>query len=238
MNTIPAKYKGKLVSPFMLVHGEGHDQRTWFPLFSICYFHHVKDNDESRSENQAQSMDGIAVGRSATSNAMLVYNPRNKRFYEPETYKLDPYRLPCSMYPDIKYDGGLFCSLLRDENPHMEEKYPPGTRVERLNESTKVLQGGTVMDVPLTPAADAAKSVICGILSCLMMALQLPSLSRRWRSSFRSLRWNWKTMLMSRAFPPFFVRAVRSHTSMKVLMLKATLHRLMVSTVSVTKVIH
>lgn len=39
----------------------------------------------------------------------------------------------------------------------MEELYPPGTRLERLNDSTKVLQGGTVMDVPLTPAATADK---------------------------------------------------------------------------------
>ena len=40
MNMIPDKYKNKLASPFMLVHGVCQDQRTWLPLFLICYFHH------------------------------------------------------------------------------------------------------------------------------------------------------------------------------------------------------
>jgi hypothetical protein len=40
MNMIPGKYKTKLASPFMLVHGVRPDQRTWLPLFSMCYFHH------------------------------------------------------------------------------------------------------------------------------------------------------------------------------------------------------
>jgi hypothetical protein len=80
MNMIPGKYKGKLASPFMLVYGVPPDERTWFPLFSLCYFHHDKDGAISRSTNQAQTMDGIAVGRSPTSNALLVYNPHNKCF--------------------------------------------------------------------------------------------------------------------------------------------------------------
>jgi len=38
MNAIPGKSGGKLASPFLLVHGVGHDERTWFPLFLVCYF--------------------------------------------------------------------------------------------------------------------------------------------------------------------------------------------------------
>ena len=53
-------------------------------------------------------MDGIAIGRSPTSNALLVYNPRNKQFYKPESYSLDPHHIPGAMYSNIKYDGGLF----------------------------------------------------------------------------------------------------------------------------------
>ena len=55
------------------------------------------------------------------------------------------------MYPSITYDGGLFCSLLRDDKPQMEEPYPPGTRVEDLDPSTRVLRAGTVMDIPMDP---------------------------------------------------------------------------------------
>jgi hypothetical protein len=41
----------------------------------------------------------------------------------------------------------LFCSLLHDDNPHFEEKYPPGTKVERIDPITNMLVSGTVMDI-------------------------------------------------------------------------------------------
>jgi hypothetical protein len=122
MNAIPGKHSGLLASLFLLVHGVGHDERTWIPLFLLCYFSHVRDGDVDRSKHQAHTMDGIVIGRSLTSNALLVYNPRNKQYYEPDSYRLDPYCLPGSAYPDIKYDGGLFCTLLRNDNPQFEEK--------------------------------------------------------------------------------------------------------------------
>ena len=124
MNAIPVSYHGRLASPFLLVHGVGHDERTWVPLFSLCFFHHERDGDVSRSHHQAHTMDGIVIGRSPTSNALLVYNPRNKKYYEPNDYRIDPYRLPGSAYPTLKYDGGLFVDLLRDDNPHFEKKVP------------------------------------------------------------------------------------------------------------------
>jgi hypothetical protein len=148
MNAIPGHHSGHLVSPFLLVHGVGHDEQTWTPIFSLAYFHHDRDGDESRSHHQAHTMDGIVVGRSPTSNALLMYNPRNKKYYEPDSYRLDPYHLPGSAYPLITCVGGLFVNLLRDHNPHFEEKYPPGTHVERLDPVTKMLLSGTVMDIP------------------------------------------------------------------------------------------
>jgi hypothetical protein len=111
MNMIPGKYRGKLASPFMLVHGTHPDQQTWLPIFSICYFHHEKDSNASRLKSQAHTMDGILIGRSPTSDAILVYNPRNQKYDEPDSYCLDLYRLPSLVYPTMKYDGGLFVLL-------------------------------------------------------------------------------------------------------------------------------
>jgi hypothetical protein len=45
MNAIPGKLCGKLASLFLLAHGVGHDERTWFPLVSVCYFHHERDGN-------------------------------------------------------------------------------------------------------------------------------------------------------------------------------------------------
>ena len=110
-------------------------------------------------------MDGIIIGRSPTSNALLVYNPRTKQYYEPDSYRIDSYRLPGSVYSDVKYDGGLFCSLHRDDNPSFEEKYPPGTRVERIDPSTNMLLAGTIMDIPFpTAVTDDSSSVSYTIL--------------------------------------------------------------------------
>jgi hypothetical protein len=45
MNPIPGKHSSLLASPFLLVHGVGHDECTWIPLFSLCYFHHIRNSD-------------------------------------------------------------------------------------------------------------------------------------------------------------------------------------------------
>ena len=93
-------------------------------------------------------MDGILLGRSPTSNAILVSNPRNQKYYEPDSYKINPYRVPSSVYPTIKYDGGIFVSLHRDDNPAISEPYSPGTRVLAVDSSSGQSLDGTVMDIP------------------------------------------------------------------------------------------
>jgi hypothetical protein len=147
-HAIPGEIHGHLTSPFLLVHGVGHDEHTWIPLFSLCFFHHNKEGPVKRSKHQAHTIDGIVIGRSPTSNALLVYNPQNKEDYEPDSYRLDSYLLPSLVYLDVKYDDRLFCYLLWDDNPLVEEKYPPVTQLERLDPSTNILVAGTVMDIP------------------------------------------------------------------------------------------
>ncbi len=157
MNAIPGKICGCFASPFLLIHGIGHDPCTWVPIFSLCYFHHKKDGDLSWLKHQAHTMDGIIVGRSSTSNALLVYNSRNKQYYEPDSYRIDYSRLPSLVYHDMKYDGGLFCQLLWDENPLVEEPYPPGTRVEQVNPAFNRLLARMFMDIPFpSPLSDPA----------------------------------------------------------------------------------
>ncbi len=148
MNMIPGKYQGKLASPFMLVHGVRPDQRTWLPLFSLCCFHHEKDSNSSRSKSQAHTIDGILLGCSPTSKAILVYNPRNQQYYKPDSYHLNPYQLPSSVYPTIKYNGGLFVSLHWDNTVVISEPYSPRTRVEEFNPTSGLTHAGSVMDIP------------------------------------------------------------------------------------------
>ncbi len=101
MNAISGKYSGWLAFPFLLVHGVRHDKHTWVPLFSLAYFHHEHDGNVQRSKHQAHTMDGIVISHSPTLNALMVYNPCNKKYYKPDSYHLDPYPLPSPAYPSI-----------------------------------------------------------------------------------------------------------------------------------------
>jgi hypothetical protein len=116
-------------------------------------------------------------------NALMVYNPRNRQYYKPKSYRFDSYWLPGSVYPALHYDGGLFCSLLCDDNPPIEEKYPPGTRVERINPKTNMILAGTVMDIPL-PLDPSGNASIPNETIFSIMGLRLQSLSSRWLVSF------------------------------------------------------
>ena len=55
-------------------------------LFSIVYFYKKTDEDQDRATFQLNAMIGIAVGHSTKTNALSVYNPTTKQYYEPETY--------------------------------------------------------------------------------------------------------------------------------------------------------
>jgi hypothetical protein len=154
MNAIPGIFSSHLASPFLLVHGVDHDKGTWIPIFPLCCFDHDCYGDQQQSKHQAHTMDGIVVSRCPTSHALLVYNPRNKKHYKPISYRIYPYHLPVLVYPGFKYDSGLFCYLLQDDNPHMKEKYPPGTWVERVDKLTHTLLAGIVLDIPLPVDGD------------------------------------------------------------------------------------
>jgi hypothetical protein len=104
------------------------------------------------------TMDSIIGGHSPRSNALMVFNPRNGQYYEPDSYRIGSYWLPCSVYPTLKYNGGLFVSLLCDDNPSFEEKYPPGMRVKRINLSTNRLLAGIVIHIPFPVSPSEANS--------------------------------------------------------------------------------
>jgi hypothetical protein len=150
MNCILGTIQSALTSPFELDHHTPPDSRLWFPLFSVGYFHHQRDGSVARSGFQAQTLEGIAVGQSSTSNAMIFYNPRTSAYYKPDSYKLDPSRLPSTVWPsDITYDGGMFADLYRDTHPHLPEPFSPGSRVVVTGPDTLASNIGTVTAIPL-----------------------------------------------------------------------------------------
>ena len=109
-NQILAKVEGKLTTPFEIFHHVAPDICTWFPIFSIAYFY--KESDSDKYCTTLQAMIGITVGLSTKTNTLSVYNPITKHYYEPDTYKFNTSRLPCTDPPSqIHYDEGLQADL-------------------------------------------------------------------------------------------------------------------------------
>ncbi len=70
MNTIPGKHKGRLASPFILVHGVAFDKEHG-SHFLLCVIFITR----KMVKHQAHTIDRVIIGCSPTSNALLVYNP-------------------------------------------------------------------------------------------------------------------------------------------------------------------
>eukprot|EP00956_Cyclotella_meneghiniana_P030923 scaffold79637_cov24-Cyclotella_meneghiniana.AAC.1 len=157
INQVPGRLGRRLTTPFELVHGTKPDSSTWFELFSVGYFDHKTEGSASKSNTEAQTLAGIAVGRDEQSNTIKFYNPLTKSYYSPPAFKLDEGRLPASHFPNrITFDGGLVCGLRSNNTDPAPEPFPPGTRVNVLinGESKR----GTIQNIPLppSPALDAS----------------------------------------------------------------------------------
>lgn len=148
INQIPGRLGRKLTFPFEMVHGVKPDSSTWFELFSIGYFPHSSENGESKSKSQANSLDGIAVGRDSQTNTVLFYNPVTRQYYRPAVFKLDEGRLPILCFPkSIQFDGGLSCGLVLSNTDPAPEPFPPGTCVTLTR--GPLPSKGTFSNVPL-----------------------------------------------------------------------------------------
>ncbi len=76
-----------------------------------------------------------------------------------------------------RYDGGLFVSLHRDDNPVISEPYPPGTRVLDTKSPTGPTLAGTVMDIPFDSTTSPQYLVIFNDgTSRVVPASDMPSL--------------------------------------------------------------
>ena len=64
-----------------------HLLSCWFMALAMTRY---VDSTFKHLKHQAHMMDGIIIGRSPTSNALLLYNPHNKQYYETEAVSSTP----------------------------------------------------------------------------------------------------------------------------------------------------
>ena len=98
LNQVPGRLGLKLNTLFELFHNAKPDSKIWLELFSIGYFNHDTDNNESRSKLQAHTLDGITVGRDDRYNSIIFYNPITSTYYLPPALRLDKSRLPITNF--------------------------------------------------------------------------------------------------------------------------------------------
>ncbi len=128
------------------------DYRQLIRLFLTVYFSHSKDNTKERTNVQAHTLAGIAVGWSNTANGLLVFNPITKELYSTSIYKIDEHN-ETKTYFNLKYDGGMFSGLYStDSNQNIPENYPIGSSVTITTNTHK--SKGYVLAVPSSTISD------------------------------------------------------------------------------------
>jgi hypothetical protein len=142
-NYIPCKVNDELTTPFELVHGVKPDYRILFRLFSTVYWRIERDGTQDRDGvAEAQSKQGIAIGRDRKSDGLLIYCHHSKKYFVSNSYKIDEGRSTANAF-NLKYGSGIFIGLY-DNSPasHGVEPYPKGTSILINNVR------GTVISVP------------------------------------------------------------------------------------------
>lgn len=150
-NIFPVKFDNILTTPYELVYKSKPDYRQLFRLFSTAYFSHHKDNTKERSNVQAHTLAGIALGWSDVANGLQVYNPITKELYTTSIFKIDGHNATKS-YFNLHYDGGMFSGLYSaDSRQNIAEHYPIGTAVTIPSNAGS--SKGYVLSVPHTPTS-------------------------------------------------------------------------------------
>ena len=89
-NILPVTYKGVKTTPLELSTGHKPDFRTLMPIFSTAYFKHDRDGERHRDGiGEAQTMQGIVIGRSMHCDGLIIYTPITQKFYHTTDFKLD-----------------------------------------------------------------------------------------------------------------------------------------------------
>ena len=105
-----------------------------------------------RTNLQAHSLAGIAVGWNDTANGLLVYNQISKELYTTSVYKLDKHNVT-KTYFNLTYNGGIFSGLYSiDSQQNIPENFPIGTSVVIPSNTTQ--SPGYVISVPLATQDD------------------------------------------------------------------------------------
>eukprot|EP00957_Ditylum_brightwellii_P083563 6351901-Ditylum_brightwellii.AAC.1 len=164
-NYMPHLQNGVLISSFELVHGQKPDLCNLFWLFSTGYFVHTCNNKLDRTTMEAQSLQGVAVGKNNESDSMMFYCPFNQQVYTTQYCTLDKNRHTATAF-NSQYNGGIFIGLYssakRDPHSSPPELYPPGTEVS-FQQQDRVHIRGSVLSLPVkhgshTPPIDT----LCG----------------------------------------------------------------------------
>jgi hypothetical protein len=156
MDYLPVTVNGLSTTPFELVYGVKPDYRVLFRLFSTGFFRHPKDGTRTRSGiAEAQTLQGIAIGRCRQSDGLLFYCPHTREIYSSGDYKLDEGLSTPNLF-NLRYDGGIFIGLYNAKDKTQgHEPYPQGTPVvyNTTINSKKVKMRGSVISVPI-PSSD------------------------------------------------------------------------------------
>ena len=125
LNQVPGSPGHKFITPFELVYNIKP-----YSCFSICYFDHTADGDESWSNTKSHTLDEFTLVQDKSSNTIIFYSPATQIYYHPPAFCLNKGRFPATKFPSsIKFDYGPTCNIFHKLTDPMSEPIPPGTLV-------------------------------------------------------------------------------------------------------------
>jgi deoxyuridine 5'-triphosphate nucleotidohydrolase len=117
-NILPIKHDDKITTPYELVYHKKVDYRVLFPLFTVAYIKHMRDEGKALSKWKGQSLKCIVVGSCTKSDALLFYHPPSKQLLScADGYTFDTYS-PSGPQFNEKFDGDFIFNIKSDYKYH------------------------------------------------------------------------------------------------------------------------
>ena len=107
LNQVQGQLGHPLTGPAEWVQSIKPDSSTWFELYSIGNIFHSSNLGSSnlKLNIQAQSLDGIMVGRNEQFNTIIFHNPLTKKLYHSPNFHLNEVWLPITnFHSSIQYE--------------------------------------------------------------------------------------------------------------------------------------
>jgi deoxyuridine 5'-triphosphate nucleotidohydrolase len=138
----------KTTTPYELMFGSKVDLRQLFPMFSIAYIKHVRDNGTTSNKWKTKSLKCIVIGQCNKSDGLVFFHPPSKQTFTcGDGYKFDTFS-PSGPQFELNFDGNFTFNTQSDlDGIHRPPTHEEGTTVY-IKQDNKYIPSA-ILSVPI-----------------------------------------------------------------------------------------